>query len=192
MTVQEIDPALALLKEFSGVTGGIPDLVGMCRRDVGAQSLPRFQEQRLSCRSGRPCMLPLKPRARLTSAFAGSGATTALLAKLACPVCYPAVAGLLSSVGLGAVAVQAYLDLAAAVFVPLTLLALGYRARSRRGFGPLAFGTAAVLIGLSGRILGYDLLFFVGVAGLIGAAVWNLVPTRSCAVGAASQGRFKQ
>jgi len=61
---------------------------------------------------------------------------TALLPKAACPACWPAYAGFLSSIGLGFL-------LDSVVLLPLTgafavsVFALAFRSRRRRGHGPL-------------------------------------------------------
>jgi len=59
------------------------------------------------------------------------------LPKLACPACWPAYAGLLSSLGLGFLISTAYLLPLTAVFLALAPAALAFRAKSRGGLGPL-------------------------------------------------------
>ena len=56
----------------------------------------------------------------------------------------------------------------------LALVGLGWRARRRRGFGPLAAGAVASLCILAGKFL-IDLLAvgYVGTALLFVAAIWN-------------------
>src|SRR5258707_11680023 len=78
------------------------------------------------------------------------GIGIALLPKLACPLCWPAYAAVLSSVGLGFLISTAYLLPFTIAFFILTLIALAFRAKQRRGYGPLGLGlvgSAAVLIG---------------------------------------------
>jgi hypothetical protein len=73
-----------------------------------------------------------------------------------------------------------------AYLLPLTLLALGlalaglgWRPRRRRGYGPLAVGSAAAALLLSGKfVLGSGLAVTAGVAALVGASVWNSWPAR--------------
>src|SRR5438128_6162670 len=84
-----------------------------------------------------------------------------LLPKLACPLCWPAYAGVLSSLGLGFLISVEYLLALTVAFLILTLTALGFRAKQRRGYGPLLLrtrGSAVLLVGkcyvarsLSGR-----------------------------------------
>jgi len=71
---------------------------------------------------------------RLLTAAPGVGA--ALLPKVACPACWPAYAGLLSALGLGFLMETRYLLPLTIGFLALALGAIGWRARSRRGFGP--------------------------------------------------------
>ena len=137
-------------------------------------------------------MLPVKKSSFTGSAFAGSGAMSALLAKLACPVCYPVFAGLLSSLGIGTVVNQTYMDVLAAVLVPLAVFGLAYRARQRRGFGPFFLGVMAVGAGFVGRFTGLDVVYFGGVGGLVTASVWNIFPKRSNSRCAREHGDFDQ
>jgi len=73
-----------------------------------------------------------------------------MLPKLACPACWPAYAGLLSSVGLGFLISTVYLLPLTAVSLLLAVAALAFRANKRRGYGPFAVGLvagSAVLLG---------------------------------------------
>ena len=108
-------------------------------------------------------------------AVPGIGAS--LLPKLACPVCWPAYAGLLSSVGLGFLISSRYLlALTAVAFVPV-LMALAFRAKNRHGYGPLMLGTVAaagVLVGKFQWQSKAELYFAVGL--LLVASIWNVWP----------------
>ncbi len=111
------------------------------------------------------------------------GIPTAGLAALpACPACYPAYAGILSSLGLTALAnpsAQAALTL---LFLGLSLAALAYRARCRRGYGPLALGVAASVVVFGAKFaLGWDSATYAGIALLVGAALWNVWPRKAMA-----------
>src|SRR5713101_7960802 len=78
------------------------------------------------------------------------GVGVSLLPKLACPACWPAYAGLLSSVGLGFLISAAYLLPLTATFLLFALVALAFRARQRSGYGPFLLGlvgTVGVLVG---------------------------------------------
>lgn len=101
----------------------------------------------------------------------------ALLPKLTCAACWPAYAGLLSALGIGFVDYTPYLLPLTALFLVLTLAALGYRARDRRGFAPLTLGGLAAMIVLIGKFrLDSDVALYAGVALLVGASLWNAWP----------------
>src|SRR5215475_13357363 len=78
------------------------------------------------------------------------GVSVSLLPKLACPFCWPAYAGLLSSVGLGFLMSTKYLFPITAAFLLIAVGALAFRAHGRRGYGPFVLGLSAaagVLVG---------------------------------------------
>lgn len=101
----------------------------------------------------------------------------ALLPKLTCAACWPAYAGLLSAFGIGFFDYTPYLLPLTAVFLALTLAALGYRARDRRGFAPLALGAFAATIVLIGKFqLDSDAALYAGVSLLVAASLWNAWP----------------
>lgn len=104
----------------------------------------------------------------------------ALLPKLTCAACWPAYAGLLSALGVGFIDYTPYLLPLTAVFLLLTLVMLGYRARSRRGYAPFALGAAAAAIVLVGKFaLDSDMALYGGITLLVGASLWNAWPTRA-------------
>lgn len=112
---------------------------------------------------------------RPLAALPGAGA--ALLPIGLCPACWPAYVGLLGSLGLGFLLETAYLLPLIAVLLGLALLALGFRARRRRGYGPLALGAlAAAAILLFKFAYPSAPLVYVGLAGLVAASVWNAWP----------------
>jgi hypothetical protein len=101
----------------------------------------------------------------------------ALLPKLTCAACWPAYAGLLSALGIGFFDYTPYLLPLTALFLVLTLAALGYRARDRRGYAPLTLGVFAAMIVLIGKFrLESDAALYAGVALLVGASLWNAWP----------------
>lgn len=119
---------------------------------------------------------------------AAPGVAMALLPKVACPACWPAYAGLLSSMGLGFLMETRYLLPLTGLFVGLTLATLAWRAERRRGFGPVLLGALAAAVLLIGKFV-YDLdaATWAGVSALVGASLWNawprkaaLAPTGSC------------
>src|SRR5215469_2153158 len=70
-------------------------------------------------------------------------AGVSMLPKLLCPACWPAYAGVLSSIGLGFLISTAYLLPLTAGFLVLALGALAFRAAERRGYGPFLVGLFA-------------------------------------------------
>src|SRR5262249_40483341 len=105
------------------------------------------------------------------------GVLVAFLPKLACPVCWPAYAGLLSSLGLGFLVSAAYLLPLTIVFLTLALAALAFRAKSRRGLGPLLIGLIAAMSVLLGKFAWEsNVTIYAGVGMLVVASVWNAWP----------------
>lgn len=101
------------------------------------------------------------------------------LPKLACPACWPAYSGLLSSVGLGALVGEAWLLPLTAGFLAVAVAALAWGVR-RRGAGPLALGIAAAAVILSGKFaFGSDPAMWGGIVLLAAASAWNAWPLRS-------------
>jgi hypothetical protein len=107
----------------------------------------------------------------------------AMLPKLACPACWPAYAGLLSSIGLGFLTKTAYLLPLTVAFLIVAVEAIGFRARNRHGFGPFLIGLAAALVVVVGKFqFESDPAMYTGIALLIAASVWNTWPKRNKAV----------
>ncbi len=103
-----------------------------------------------------------------------------LLPVVICPACLPAYAGLLASLGVGFLGNATYLMPLTVLFLIAALVALVFRARSRRGWGPFALGAsgaAAIVIGKF--VLASSLVTYAGPALLIGASVWNSWPRRA-------------
>lgn len=102
------------------------------------------------------------------------GVGVSLLPKLACPLCWPAYAGLLSSVGLGFLISTRYLLPLTAVFLVLALSALAFRAKQRHGYGPFALGSLSALGILGGKFLwGSNVALYGAVGLLVIASLWN-------------------
>ncbi len=105
------------------------------------------------------------------------GVGLSLLPKLACPACWPAYAGLLSSVGLGFMVSTVYLLPMTAAFLLLAVAMLAFRARRRRGYGPFALGFIAASFILLGKFsLASNPVLYAGLGLLILASVWNSCP----------------
>ncbi|MHB8502188.1 MAG: MerC family mercury resistance protein [Candidatus Acidiferrales bacterium] len=100
-----------------------------------------------------------------------------LLPKLACPACWPAYAGLLTSVGLGFLLSVVYLFPLTTAFLVLALGALAFRAKQRRGYGPFLLGIVAAGGVLLGKFVWESTLIMHGAVGLLViSSLWNTWP----------------
>jgi len=107
------------------------------------------------------------------------GIGVSALPKLACPVCWPAYAGLLSSLGLGFLMSAGYLLPLTIVFLTIALTALAFRAKNRRGVGPFLVGLIAAVSVLLGKFVWEsNVTIYSGVGMLVVASVWNAWPRR--------------
>jgi len=105
------------------------------------------------------------------------GALLSVLPVISCPSCWPAYAGVLSSLGVPFLMDASWLLPLTAGALLLALVGLGYRARRRRGFGPLILGAAAAGAILVGKfVLGIDAAVYTGTVLLVGASLWNSWP----------------
>ena len=107
--------------------------------------------------------------------LAAPGIGVSLLPKIACPACWPAYAGLLSSVGLGfLIPNMAYLLPLTAIFLLLAVGMLAFRARRRHGYGPFALGLVSASLVLLGKFsMAPNPMFYAGLGLLIAAfIVW--------------------
>ncbi len=107
------------------------------------------------------------------------GVGVSLLPKLACPFCWPAYAGLLSSLGLGFLISAKYLLATTAAFLVLALGALAFRAKHRHGYGPFVVGLVAAVGVLLGKFAWKANPLLYGAVGLLViASLWNAWPHR--------------
>ncbi|MFQ5535720.1 MAG: hypothetical protein ACE5EM_13010 [Sphingomonadales bacterium] len=122
-----------------------------------------------------------EPRSGWRSIIATVSAAGAGLVPVgACPICMAGTVGVLSSLGLGFMLETRYLLPIIVGFLSMALLTLGYKARARRGYGPLSVGVAAAAAILAGKFLiASDLPLYAGLAGLSGAAVWKAWPIKN-------------
>ena len=113
--------------------------------------------------------------------LAAPGIGLSLLPKIACPACWPAYAGLLSSIGLGFLVPNlTYLLPLTVVFLLIAVGTLAIRARQRRGYVPFIFGMIAAGLILLGKFsLASNPILYVGLGLLILASVWNSWPVTS-------------
>jgi mercuric ion transport protein len=133
------------------------------------------------------------------SLLALPGIGVAMLPKLLCPLCWPAYATVVSSLGLGFLVGTTYMLPITTSFLGLTLWVLAFRARLRRGLPPFLLGlvaSAAVLIGKF--YLESNPVMYSGVGLLVAASVWNGWPRRmnragceKCAGQGAQQGSYE-
>lgn len=108
------------------------------------------------------------------------GVGVSLLPKLVCPFCWPAYAGLLSSVGLGFLISARYLLPVTAAVLVIAVGALAFRANRRQGYGPFALGLFAALGVLVGKFWWESNPAMYGaVAVLVIASLWNAWPQRA-------------
>jgi hypothetical protein len=106
----------------------------------------------------------------------------ALLPKLSCPACWPAYAGLLSSLGISFVDYTPYLLPFTLLFLTISLATMVYKAPARHGYRPLLLGLAASTILLIGKFrYDSDAIMYVGLAILVAASLWNTWPKKPLA-----------
>jgi uncharacterized membrane protein len=116
-------------------------------------------------------------------AIGTSAAAFALVPKVICPFCVPALTALLSSVGLS------YLLLTATYLLPMTAAVLSVAVgslfvttRTDSAFGPFWIGLAASIGILIGKFsLNSAAVMYGGVALLIAASVWSVARHRATA-----------
>ncbi|MCU7939119.1 MAG: MerC family mercury resistance protein [gamma proteobacterium symbiont of Bathyaustriella thionipta] len=102
----------------------------------------------------------------------------ALLPKLVCPACWPAYAGLLSTLGISFVDYTPYLIPLTVVFLLIAIVSLAYRAKQRHGYKPLLIGLVATGIVLTGKFYyDNDITMYLGLFLLVVASLWNTWPT---------------
>lgn len=105
------------------------------------------------------------------------GIGVSLLPKVTCPMCWPAYAGLLTSLGLGFLLYARYLLPVTAVFLFIAVAALGFRAKARRGYGPMVLGAAAAAGVIVGKFcLASDTALYSAVSLLVASSLWNSWP----------------
>jgi len=176
-----------ILVDGRDVTGEAPDRDDLCCRvytagDSACAGVPPHAQIVAALSRGAqpaPAAPPTPGRvARTVALLPGIG--VALLPKLTCPACWPAYAGLLSSLGLGFFDYTPYMLPALLGFVALALAALAYRARLRRGYGPFALGLVAGALLIAAKFhFDSDALMWSALALLVGASLWNTWPLRA-------------
>src|SRR6516164_46049 len=105
------------------------------------------------------------------------GVGVSMLPKLACPFCWPAYAGLLSSVGLGFLMSTKYLLPISAAFLVLAVGALAFRAHRRHGYGPVMLGLFAAAGVLVAKFWWQsNTAIYAAIGLLVIASMWNVWP----------------
>ena len=108
------------------------------------------------------------------------GVGVSMLPKVICPVCSPAYAAVLSSLGLGFLVSTAYLLPVTVAFLAIAVSALAFRASSRRGLRPFWIGMIAASSVVAGKFwLDSATITYTGVGLLVLASVWNVIPRRA-------------
>jgi len=106
------------------------------------------------------------------------GIVAAMLPTLTCPLCWPAYAALLSSLGLGFLGSAAYLLPLTGVFLAVAIVGLALQSK-RHGYGPLLLGIVAAVPIVAGKFaLDSNLMTYAGVGLLAAASVWTMMPSR--------------
>lgn len=99
------------------------------------------------------------------------------LPAFACPLCYPALAGLLSALGVLGISSTAALRPVMIAFLALAVFGLLFQARKSGRYAPLGLGiVAAIGIYLAMFVIGSFELKVASIALLLGASIWNVVP----------------
>lgn len=126
----------------------------------------------------------LKNAARGPRRFGGQGLLAipsvvfALLPKLACPACWPAYAGVLSTLGLSFLLSSEHLLIMTSVFLAVAVGALVGK-RRHHGYGPFYLGLLASAVVLAGKFYySSNLAMYLGLGLLVGATLWNALPVR--------------
>jgi len=111
------------------------------------------------------------------------GVGFSILPKLACPLCWPAYAGVLTSIGLGFLISAAYLLPLTAAFLFLAVAALAFRANKRRGYGPFLLGVVAGIAVLLGKFAWESkVTMYTALGLLVVASLWNAWPLHEAAI----------
>ncbi len=164
-----------VLVDGKDVTGASPGDGSSCRIYVGddVRGAPPLDAIVAALRATSP-----PPSSGNAATFAVvPGALLSLLPVVSCPSCWPAYAGVLSSLGAPFIMESSWLLALTAGALLVALAGLGYRARLRRGFGPLVVGVVASAGILLGKFaLEINAAVYASTALLVAASVWNSWP----------------
>lgn len=127
------------------------------------------------------------------SILAPTGSFGSIVTVLLCPVCKPAIAVFLSSIGLGFMVQNSVMQGILIVFLALMVLGLFYSYRKVHGkLGPVLVGLVMAVALYLGRYMyfGMDVnaaLTYGGIVGLVGVSVWNMLLKRARSCGSDCQ-----
>ncbi|VAW56695.1 hypothetical protein MNBD_GAMMA07-880 [hydrothermal vent metagenome] len=109
------------------------------------------------------------------------GIGAALLPALTCPACWPAYAGLLSSMGIGFLDYSPWLLPLTLVFLFVALAALAHKGIKQKLWGPFILGlVGSVLLVVGKYVFSIDVLLYIGVILLVIGSAWNAWPKKVC------------
>ena len=169
--------------DVDGLTAGAEDCCrvyengGAPSVEVIAEAIGRARQRAGGSEEQPPT--PTRGRWRSTAAVL-PGIGIALMPKVVCPLCWPAYAGVLSAAGLTFLMEDRWLLPISAVFLMAALGALAWRARTRRGYGPLGVGAVSAVGVLVGKfVLDSTVTVYVAIAALVVACIWNAWPRRT-------------
>jgi hypothetical protein len=171
-----------ILVDKNDVTGSAPLTEGSsCRIYVGSEvrGVPPLESvlEALQASTSQPPSTAGRRGSIGMSLAVVPGALLSALPVVGCPSCWPAYAGVLSSLGVPFLMDATWLLPFTIGALVLALVALGFRATQRRGFGPFVLGVAASTgIVLGKFVLDMNTLVYVATALLAGASVWNSWP----------------
>jgi len=107
------------------------------------------------------------------------GVVVSALPILACALCWPAYAALISSLGLGFLASSTYLLPLTGALLIVAVVALGLQIKPN-GYGPFLLGIVSAATILSGKfMIGSNLMTYSGIVLLVFGSGWSLIPKRS-------------
>ena len=160
------------------------NLSGLPSPETIASALSKAKED-AARRGGRSASHTGRYR-RILAVFPAIGAV--LIPGVSCPLCWPAYAGLLSSLGVGFVNYTPYLFPLTLLCLAVAVVSLGFRAKRRHGYGPLVLGFVGGVIILTGKfILAWKAATYVGIIFLVSACIWNLLPRKKHSAGSCSE-----
>jgi len=157
-------PSPTVLLDAADVVSGAREQAGT--RSCRASGAPTSAQIEAALGADRSWFVGL---ASMPAAVAG------VLPALVCPACYPALAGFIGALGLGASANRVIAPLTA-VLLLIALAGLAYQAKRSRNFWPLAIGVIGAAATYLGQfVLALPAVKVAGIVLLVGASFWNVL-----------------